>query len=150
MSINSSVTARPSPALRQRRESARPSLARTSTTKGATTENESIGKEERPYSKNYDHRNNFVLTPSPVTRQEDILRKFNDRPPSLRVYLHLNHFRLGDSQESFSYASPMKELLQHIRAKTVPHNMVDEFYAWGVPFYDSKAFWSVFRSVVGS
>jgi transcription factor SPT20 len=62
---------------------------------------------------------------------------FKGKPPSLKVYLHQNHFRLNDSQESLSYASPMKELLVHIRNKTVPHNMLEEFYAAGIPFYNS-------------
>ena len=73
-----------------------------------------------------------------VFTQQDILAKFKGSPPSLRVHLHASHFRLNDSQESLSYASPMRELLQHIREKTVPHNMLDEFYASGIPFYDSK------------
>lgn len=71
-----------------------------------------------------------------VTKQADILRKFNGRPPSLRVYLYTKHFRINDSQESLSYASPMRELLDHIRKKTVPHNMIQDFHAAGIQFYD--------------
>ncbi|KAF2194606.1 hypothetical protein K469DRAFT_744491 [Zopfia rhizophila CBS 207.26] len=117
----SAATARPSQALRQRRESQRPSLARASNTKASTME---TGVAHKDDPKRY------------VRTQQDVLRKFKGSQPSLRVYLHTNHFRINDSQESFNYASPMNELLTHIREKTVPHNMLDEFYAAGVPFYD--------------
>jgi transcription factor SPT20 len=113
------AVARPSQALRQRRESQRPSLARSSTAKANNMDN--AVKDTKRF----------------VTTQQDILAKFKGCQPSLRVYLHANHFRLNDSQESLSYASPMKELLQHIRDKTVPHNMLDELYMQGIPFYDS-------------
>ncbi|KAF2735626.1 hypothetical protein EJ04DRAFT_190028 [Polyplosphaeria fusca] len=116
------IAARPSQALRQRRESQRPSLARTATAKTNNMENGTAKEDTK----------RFVHT------QQDILAKFKNRPPSLRVYLHQNHFRLNDSQESLAYASPMKELLYHIKNRTVPHNMLDEFYSAGIPFYDSK------------
>jgi transcription factor SPT20 len=117
------AVARPSQALRQRRESQRPSLGRTSAAKANARE--SVGKED---AKRY------------LWTQQDILAKFKGSPPSLRVHLHANHFRLNDSQESISYASPLKELLQHIRDKTIPHNMLDELYMQGIPFYDSTSF----------
>jgi transcription factor SPT20 len=108
----SAAVARPVQALRLRRESQRPSLARGSTAKANNMEN--------------------------VYTQQDILAKFKGSPPSLRVYLHPNHFRINDSQETLSYASPMRELITHIREKTIPHNMLDEFYSNGIPFYDSE------------
>lgn len=114
------VAARPSQALRLRRESQRPTLARTSAAKADAVENDAAKANMNRY----------------VWKQEDILAKFNGRPPSLRVHLYANHFRINDSQESLSYASPMKELLQHIREKTVPHNMLDELYSYNTPFYD--------------
>jgi transcription factor SPT20 len=115
------TTARPTQALRLRRESQRPNLARSANSKANNPEN---GAKED--TKRY------------VTTAQDILAKFKGVQPSLRVYLHANHFRINDSQESVSYASPMKELLEHIRARTVPHNMIEEFYSVGIPFYDSK------------
>jgi transcription factor SPT20 len=115
------ATARPSQALRQRRESQRPTLARTTTAKANNMENGILKEDVRRY----------------VYTQQDILAKFKGNQPSLRVHLHANHFRINDSQESLSYASPMKELLQHIRDKTVPHNMLDELYMQNIPFYDS-------------
>jgi transcription factor SPT20 len=115
------VAARPSQALRQRRESQRPSLPRASAAKATPMEN-GPAKEDM---------NRYVWT------QEAILDKFKGSPPSLRIHLHKNHFRINDSQESLSYASPMKELIQHLKEKTVPHNMLDELYMQGIPFYDS-------------
>ncbi|KAH7128449.1 Spt20 family-domain-containing protein [Dendryphion nanum] len=122
------ATARPSQALRQRRESQRPTLARTSTAKANTNpgntdnmENGAAQGDNRPY----------------VINQEYILRKFNGCPPSMRVYLHNNHVRVNDSTESFSYTSPIKELLNHIRLKTVPQNLLGEFYSTDLKFYDN-------------
>jgi transcription factor SPT20 len=118
----SAAVARPVQALRLRRESQRPSLARGPTAKANNMEN-GVAKED---PKRYVHT------------QQDILAKFKGSPPSLRVYLHPSHFRINDSQETLSYASPMRELITHIRDKTIPHNMLDEFYSNGIPFYDSE------------
>ncbi|KAF2657640.1 hypothetical protein K491DRAFT_654442 [Lophiostoma macrostomum CBS 122681] len=114
------ATTRPTQALRLRRESQRPSLARSATSKANNAES-GVKEDTKRY----------------VTTAQDILAKFKGSQPSLRVYLHANHFRINDSQESVSYASPMKELLEHIRARTVPHNMLDDFYSIGIPFYDN-------------
>jgi transcription factor SPT20 len=118
----SAAVARPVQALRLRRESQRPSLARGPTAKANNMEH-GVAKED---PKRY------------VYTQQDILAKFKGSPPSLRVYLHPSHFRINDSQETLSYASPMRELITHIREKTIPHNMLDEFYSNGIPFYDSE------------
>ena len=121
------ASARPQ-ALRQRRESHRPGLGRTSTAKAIvnteisdTMDNGASQANQRPY----------------VVTQSYILRKFNGKPPSFRVALHPTHFRINGSQDSLSYKSPMSELLTHIRSKTVPHNMLDEIYLKDIPFYDS-------------
>ncbi|CAI6336402.1 unnamed protein product [Periconia digitata] len=114
------ATARPMQALRQRRESQRPNVAKVSTR--INTMDSTAPKEE---FKRY------------LYTQQDILAKFKGHPPSLRVWLHQNHFRLNDSQETLSYASPMRELLLHLREKTVPHSMLEELYALNVPFYDN-------------
>ncbi|KAJ4360145.1 uncharacterized protein N0V89_000705 [Didymosphaeria variabile] len=107
---------RPSQALRQRRETQRPKVvAKPSMENGAPKEN--IQRH--------------------VNRPDSILKTFNGRPPSLRIYLYQSHFRLNDSQETLSYASPMRELLDHLKQKTVPHNMLEELHAMGVQFYDS-------------
>jgi len=113
------TTTRPLQTPRLRRESQRPSTLR-ATGRANTMENGASKEGPRLY----------------IYKQQDILTKFKGNPPSLRVYLHQNHFRLNDSQETLSYASPMKELLLHLRYKTVPHNMLEEFHSYGVPFYD--------------
>ena len=77
------------------------------------------------------------LTLAAVYTQQDILARHKGKPPSLRVYLHPKHFRLNDSQETLSYASPMRELLQAIKDKEVPHNMVEELYEFNTPWYDN-------------
>jgi transcription factor SPT20 len=78
-----------------------------------------------------------ALTYRAVYTQQDILARHKGKPPSLRVYLHPKHFRLNDSQETLSYASPMRELLQAIKDKEVPHNMVEELYEFNTPWYDN-------------
>ena len=72
-----------------------------------------------------------------VSKPQYILAKHKGKPPSLRVYLHPNHFRLNDSQETLSYASPMRELLLSIRDKVIPHNMVEDLFAADTPWYDN-------------
>lgn len=120
-------TARPSQALRQRRESQRPVLGRTSTAKAIANtenldnmENGAAHGNDRPY----------------VRTQPYILKKYSGCPPSFRVALHPTHFRINGSQDSLSYKSPMNELLKHIREKTVPHNMLEEIYLKDIPFYE--------------
>lgn len=113
------ATARPTQALRARRESQRPGIARV-VTKTPTMEDDSAKPEPKQ----------FVYT------QETILARHRGKLPSMRVYLYPNHFRINDSQETLTYASPMRELLTAMREKKLPHNMLDELYANGTPFYD--------------
>ncbi|KAI4632762.1 hypothetical protein J4E80_000120 [Alternaria sp. BMP 0032] len=114
------AVARPAQPPRLRRESQRPGVART-TTRQSNMEDESA---------KHDEARKYVYT------QQDILARHKGKPPSLRVYLHPKHFRLNDSQETLSYQSPMRELLQAIRDKEVPHNMVEELYDFNTPWYD--------------
>lgn len=65
-----------------------------------------------------------------------ILRKFRKSPPSLVLHLHPSHFRFDQQDGSFSYNSPMKVLLEHIRSQTVPHDMIEDLHHSGVKFYD--------------
>lgn len=67
-----------------------------------------------------------------------ILKKFRNAVPSLIVHLHPTHFRFDQQDGSFSYNSPMKLILEHIRLSTVPHDMIEDFAAAGVKFYDGK------------
>ncbi|KAH6644574.1 Spt20 family-domain-containing protein [Boeremia exigua] len=113
------ATARPTQALRVRRESQRPGVARV-VTKSNNIEDESTKPEPKLY----------------VYTQEAILARHRDKLPSMRVYLFPNHFRINDSQETLTYASPMREILNALRKKELPHNMLEELYANGTPFYD--------------
>lgn len=55
-----------------------------------------------------------------------ILRKFRGHPPSLIIHLYEKHFRLGQDV-TFSYKSPVAVLLQHLRSRTIPHDLVEWF-----------------------
>ncbi|KAL8629084.1 hypothetical protein Q9189_005234 [Teloschistes chrysophthalmus] len=65
-----------------------------------------------------------------------ILRKFKNKPPSLIIHLHAGHFRFDQQDGSFSYKSPMKFILEHLKSQTVPHDMTEELNAAGVKFYE--------------
>ncbi|KAL8767642.1 MAG: hypothetical protein Q9209_005901 [Squamulea sp. 1 TL-2023] len=65
-----------------------------------------------------------------------ILKKFKNKQPSLIIHLHLTHFRFDQQDGSFSYNSPMKIILEHLRSQTVPHDMIEELNAAGVKFYE--------------
>ena len=133
------AVARPSQPPRLRRESQRPGVARTMT-RQSNMEDEGVKQEDaRKYGTSPGPRQKraHLLTHGAVYTQQDILARHKGKPPSLRVYLHPKHFRLNDSQETLSYASPMRELLQAIKDKEVPHNMVEELYEFNTPWYDN-------------
>ncbi|KAF6217932.1 hypothetical protein HO133_006344 [Letharia lupina] len=76
--------------------------------------------------------------PAPyVKTQPYILKKYRSKPPSLIIHLHPTHFRFDQQDGSFSYGSPMKFILEHLKSQTVPHDMVEELQAAGVRFYES-------------
>jgi transcription factor SPT20 len=68
-----------------------------------------------------------------------ILRKFNGCRPSMVIHLHQTNFRINDSQDPFSYTSPMKVLLEHLKKNTIPHEMLEELYQYNVQFYDGRS-----------
>lgn len=77
-------------------------------------------------------------TPAPyVKTQPYILKKYRNKTPSLIIHLHPTHFRFDQQDGSFSYSSPMKFILEHLKSQTVPHDMVEELQAAGVKFYES-------------
>jgi transcription factor SPT20 len=132
------ATARPTQALRARRESQRPGIARV-VTKTPTMEDDSAKPEPKQFgmhSRPAALCASLQLTYCPVYTQETILARHRGKLPSMRVYLYPNHFRINDSQETLTYASPMRELLTAMREKKLPHNMLDELYNNGTPFYD--------------
>ncbi|KAK2762288.1 Transcription factor spt20 [Arachnomyces sp. PD_36] len=65
-----------------------------------------------------------------------ILKKYNKHPPSLTIHLHPTHFRFDQQDGSFPYTSEMKVILEHIKAQTVPHDMLEELMRAGVRFYE--------------
>ena len=70
-----------------------------------------------------------------------ILKKYRGQQPSLIIHLHPTNFRFDQQDGSFPYNSPMKVVLEHLKAQTVPHDMVDELTNAGVKFYESL--WAV-------
>ncbi|KAF7589300.1 Transcription factor spt20 [Aspergillus hancockii] len=72
----------------------------------------------------------YVKTPS------YILKKYAKCPPSLVLHLHPTHFRFEQQDGSFPYNSEMKVIIEHIRAGTVPHDMMEELLRANVRFYE--------------
>ncbi|KAF7955082.1 uncharacterized protein EAE97_000341 [Botrytis byssoidea] len=71
-----------------------------------------------------------------VKTEHYILHKYRKSPPSLIIHLYATHFRFDQQQNSFSYTSPMRVLLDHLRQKTIPHELVDYFILNEVAFYE--------------
>ncbi|QDS77836.1 hypothetical protein FKW77_006276 [Venturia effusa] len=116
------ATARPIQALRQRRESARPGPARVNT---------------RATTADAIELNNLHNQPAPYVITTDyILRKFAGCAPSLILHLHPTHFRFDQQDGNFGYNSEMRFLLEHVKNKTVPHEILEELFGNGVKFYD--------------
>lgn len=133
------AVARPTQALRLRRESQRPSVAR-SATRQSTMEHESPKQDIRRFgatSLSRQHRDRVKANMMAVYTAEEILARHKGKQPSIRVYLHPSHFRINDSADTLSYSSPLRSLLAHIRTRTIPHDIVDELYDIQTPFYDN-------------
>lgn len=60
-----------------------------------------------------------------VLSDEYILKKYRGCPPSLIIHLHPNHFRFDQQEGSFTYKSPMKIVIEHLRSRTVPHDLLE-------------------------
>lgn len=67
-----------------------------------------------------------------------ILKKYAKNPPSLILHLHPTHFRFEQQDGSFPYNSEMKVILEHIRAGTIPHEIIEELLRGGVRFYEGN------------
>jgi len=74
--------------------------------------------------------------PPYVVTDKYILDKFAGNPPSLIVHMHATHFRFDQQEGVFPYKSPMRMFLEHLRTRTVPHDMLEYFAQWNVPFYE--------------
>lgn len=73
-----------------------------------------------------------------VRTTDYILRKFRNKPPSLIIHLHPTHFRLDQQDGTWSYNSPMRVLIQHLKEETVPHDILEELMKQNVAFYDGQ------------
>jgi len=69
-----------------------------------------------------------------------VMRKYRKAPPSVILHLHPTHFRFDQQDGTFSYSSPMRFLLEHIKNETVPHDIVEELLLSGVKFYEGTRF----------
>ncbi|KMU82255.1 hypothetical protein CIHG_00041 [Coccidioides immitis H538.4] len=65
-----------------------------------------------------------------------ILKKYAKQPPSFTIHLHPTHFRFEQQDGSFPYNSEMKVIIAHIKAGTIPHDMMEELLRGGVRFYE--------------
>lgn len=79
-----------------------------------------------------------VVTVLTVKTTPYILNKYSKHPPSLIVHLHPTHFRFEQQDGSFPYNSEMKVIIEHIRAGTVPHDLIEELLRAGVRFYEGS------------
>jgi transcription factor SPT20 len=80
----------------------------------------------------------LTVATSTVKTTSYILRKYSKSPPSLIVHLHPTHFRFEQQDGSFPYNSEMKVVIEHIRAGTVPHDMMEELLRANVRFYEGR------------
>ncbi|PMB73842.1 SAGA complex subunit spt20 [Beauveria bassiana] len=71
-----------------------------------------------------------------VVSDSYILSKHAGNPPSLVVHLHATHFRFDGQDGMFPYKSPMKLFLEHVRSRTIPHDLLEYFIQAKVQFYD--------------
>ncbi|KAL6411177.1 hypothetical protein AUP68_04875 [Ilyonectria robusta] len=83
-----------------------------------------------------DMSSHYREPPPYVVTDSYILKKHAGRPPSLIVHMHATHFRFDKQDGMFPYKSPMRLFLDHVRSRTVPHDLLAYFTEGGVPFYD--------------
>jgi len=76
------------------------------------------------------------MTEPYVKTQGYVLKRHRNKPPSLIIHLHPTHFRFDTQDGSFSYNSPMKFILEHLKAQTIPHDIMEELTAAGTRFYE--------------
>ena len=133
------TTARPAQALRQRRESQRPGVARVNTRATTVEAADNVPSLPVPLGMNQPSpkRHVFVFANRIIVKTpEYILKKFSGKRPSLILHLHPTHFRFDQQDGSFTYNSPMRLILEHLKEGTVPHMIVEELLAADVPWYD--------------
>ncbi|KAL2075702.1 hypothetical protein VTL71DRAFT_645 [Oculimacula yallundae] len=76
-----------------------------------------------------------TVEPQPYIKSDGyILKKYRGHPPSLIIHLHPTHFRFDQQEGSFKYNSPMQVVIQHLRDRTIPYELMDWFNE--VPYYE--------------
>lgn len=130
------TTARPAQALRQRRESQRPGIARVNTRATTVEAADSTPALPVPLGLSTPSIHITLLMEEIVQTPDYILKKFSGKRPSLILHLHPTHFRFDQQDGSFSYNSSMRIILDHLKDGTVPHIMIEELLAADVPWYD--------------
>lgn len=74
--------------------------------------------------------------PPYVVTDAYVLKKHLGRPPSLVVHMHPTHFRFDGQDGMFQYKSPMRMFLDHVKNRTIPHDLLSYFIEGNVPFYE--------------
>ena len=136
------------PRLNRRKESQqktadgnKPRLGKVGTNEGAATERRPTKKITEPYG-----MENPLLVSSSwligtlliVRSTSYMLKRHRKSAVSLVLHLHPTYFRLDQQEGSFSYNSPARKLLEHVKDQTVPHDMLEELHQAGVKFYEGR------------
>ncbi|EGY16559.1 hypothetical protein VD0002_g3114 [Verticillium dahliae] len=79
-----------------------------------------------------------VQPPPYIVTDKYILSKYAGNPPSLILHLHPMHFRFDQQDGTFSYKSPMRIFLEHLRTRTIPHDLLQDLTQEGVAFYEGR------------
>lgn len=53
--------------------------------------------------------------------------------------MHPTHFRFDQQEGTFSYKSPMRSFIEHLRLGTVPHDLLEDLTRANVAFYEGMA-----------
>ncbi|TQS36799.1 hypothetical protein Golomagni_02741 [Golovinomyces magnicellulatus] len=69
-----------------------------------------------------------------IKSDEYILKKYRNNTPSLVIHLHPTHFRFDNQEGHFPYQSPMRIMIEHLRQRTIPHDLVE--YFGDIPYYE--------------
>ena len=127
------------PRLSQRRKDSQKPGEMTRTRAGKEGDRKNVKKKPEPYGESFSCAKlefDILLTIVLVKTSHYILEKYRRQQPSLIIHLYPNNFRFEQQTGSFSYNSPMRVVLEHMKAQTVPHDMIEELIAAGVRFYE--------------
>lgn len=78
-----------------------------------------------------------TIPPEPFTITEKyILKKHRGKTPSIIVHIHQGFFRFDSQEGSFGYHGEMRFFIEHLKRKTIPHDLVEDFRRENVRYYD--------------